>query len=151
MQKGLKVIPFEGLSDVRLAQSDFSFQANDDDVYTANDDGKGTCHICNVTFTSILSAKSHLEGEKHMAREKINKHLKVTNQTTALVRCLYGRSILEDMRCEICNVKSTSVKDYETHMAGSKHHKVAKSLKIIEELDIHKSTHEHKKCVFTVI
>ena len=94
---------------------------HDDHIYTLREDGRGNCHRCGVNFTSMPTAVQHLTGHTHLSRVSQQANQMIPNRMTSSL----GRSQSEQLVCRICNVYPTSRKDYELHMAGSKHEKAA--------------------------
>ncbi|XP_070538584.1 zinc finger matrin-type protein 3-like [Ptychodera flava] len=63
------------------------------------------CQLCNVSFTSVVHAKSHYEGKNHTKR--------LRNQTPVYTKNAYY--------CCSCNLSLNSESQYDQHMRSKKH------------------------------
>eukprot|EP01029_Cantina_marsupialis_P002565 TRINITY_DN123_c0_g1_i2.p1 TRINITY_DN123_c0_g1~~TRINITY_DN123_c0_g1_i2.p1 ORF type:complete len:340 (-),score=78.88 TRINITY_DN123_c0_g1_i2:276-1295(-) len=79
-------------------------------------------------MTSV-SSKQHFKGSRHKKKlEEQNEKLEEQNERSTIVVIGAPRSLTANYCCEMCGLSSLSKQNYEQHLKGSKHRKVATSV-----------------------
>uniref|UniRef100_A0A0K8T0Q1 C2H2-type domain-containing protein n=1 Tax=Lygus hesperus TaxID=30085 RepID=A0A0K8T0Q1_LYGHE len=94
------------------------------------------CDLCNVWCQGVVSYQSHLQGRQHFANLKKPEGVGEANgQTPKKAKKRPSGTVLEEVRCEVCDLTCLGKEQLEVHLQGIKHAKRAKMTEK-EEIDI---------------
>ena len=100
-------------------------QTNQSSEVTLDENGIGTCNVCNIQLTSRQHSDQHLRGKKHN-KERLRWQQGVNPQPKNL-------SLSTRSYCDVCNVPLSNLQQLEFHNTSPKHLKKVEQRRRVQE------------------
>lgn len=95
------------------------------------------CDVCNVPLTSEVTAKQHFEGKKHQKNAQIHSKAAVSNSPLddyfQDIHTQDDMPVINQDKCELCDVKFTSFTHASDHLKGKVHMKNFKTVSALKK------------------